>query len=153
MGLFTFVKDAGAKLFGMDTTEETNENKENQIKTFVSDFGFGVSDFNVNVDTEKATLTGTANTSEEKEKLILAVGNIQGITSVEDNISVTDNTPAAEFYTVQSGDTLGKVAKSFYGNPSKYTVIFEANRPMLKDPDLIYPGQVLRIPSENATIA
>ncbi len=50
------------------------------------------------------------------------------------------------FYTVESGDTLWKIADDHYGDGSKYPVIFEANTPMLKNPDLIYPGQVLRIP-------
>ena len=50
-------------------------------------------------------------------------------------------------YTVQAGDNLSKIAKQFYGNPNKYPVIFEANKPMLKDPDKIYPGQKLRIPA------
>ena len=45
-----------------------------------------------------------------------------------------------------SGDTLGKIAKNYYGNAMKYPVIFEANKPMLTHPDKIYPGQVLRIP-------
>ena len=53
----------------------------------------------------------------------------------------------ATFYTVKSGDTLGKIAQELYGSASKYTVIFEANQPMLKDPDKIYPGQSLRIPA------
>jgi nucleoid-associated protein YgaU len=53
----------------------------------------------------------------------------------------------ATFYTVKSGDTLGKIAQEQYGSASKYTVIFEANQPMLKDPDKIYPGQSLRIPA------
>jgi len=58
----------------------------------------------------------------------------------------SDEQPSSRFYTVKSGDTLGKIAKEFYGNAGKYPVIFEANKPMLKDPDRIYPGQVLRIP-------
>ena len=48
----------------------------------------------------------------------------------------------------QTGDTLSKIAKEMYGDANKYPVIFEANKPMLKDPDKIYPGQVLRIPAE-----
>ena len=51
-------------------------------------------------------------------------------------------------YTVQSGDTLSKISKEFYGDANKYNQIFEANKPMLSDPDKIYPGQVLRIPAE-----
>ena len=54
--------------------------------------------------------------------------------------------PEARYYTVVKGDSLSKIAKEMYGNAMKYPVIFEANKPMLKDPDLIYPGQVLRIP-------
>ncbi|GAB5451018.1 MAG: peptidoglycan-binding protein LysM [Halioglobus sp.] len=53
---------------------------------------------------------------------------------------------ASTFYTVQSGDTLGAIAKAHYGDAGKYPLIFEANQPMLKDPDKIYPGQSLRIP-------
>ena len=55
---------------------------------------------------------------------------------------------ASRFYTVQSGDTLSKIAREFYGDAGKYPRIFEANKPMLKDPDKIYPGQMLRIPPE-----
>ncbi len=54
--------------------------------------------------------------------------------------------PEAKYYTVVKGDTLSKIAKASYGDAMKYPVIFEANKPMLKDPDKIYPGQVLRIP-------
>jgi nucleoid-associated protein YgaU len=51
-------------------------------------------------------------------------------------------------YTVEKGDTLSGIAKKFYGDASDYPVIFEANKPMLSDPDKIYPGQVLRIPAQ-----
>jgi nucleoid-associated protein YgaU len=49
-------------------------------------------------------------------------------------------------YTVQKGDTLSKISKQYYGDPNKYNRIFEANRDQLKDPDKIFPGQVLKIP-------
>jgi len=62
-------------------------------------------------------------------------------------MTVENVEPEAQFYTVVSGDTLGKIAKAHYGNAMKYPVIFEANTPMLSDPDKIYPGQVLRIPA------
>jgi nucleoid-associated protein YgaU len=61
-------------------------------------------------------------------------------------MEVANPKPEATFYTVKKGDYLSKIAKEVYGDASKYNVIFEANKPMLKDPDLIYPGQVLRIP-------
>jgi nucleoid-associated protein YgaU len=47
---------------------------------------------------------------------------------------------------VQKGDTLSKISKQYYGDPNQYNRIFEANRDQLKDPDKIFPGQVLKIP-------
>jgi len=55
-------------------------------------------------------------------------------------------TAAPRTHTVQSGDTLSKIAKSVYGDANKYMKIFEANKDKLKDPNLIKPGQVLAIP-------
>jgi nucleoid-associated protein YgaU len=55
-------------------------------------------------------------------------------------------TAPSRSYTVQKGDTLSKIAEHYYGNASKWRVIFEANTDLIKDPDLIYPGQTLRIP-------
>ena len=54
---------------------------------------------------------------------------------------------ASTTYTVVSGDSLSKIAKREYGSAQKWRVIFEANRDVIKDPDLIYPGQVLKIPA------
>ena len=67
---------------------------------------------------------------------------------VDDQMSVAQAAPQppAVFYTVKSGDTLSKIAQEHLGSANKYPVIFEANTPMLKDPNKIYPGQVLRIP-------
>ena len=88
----------------------------------------------------------------EKEKIILALGNVTGIASVDDKMEteltsrdVIVNADSV-FYTVQKGDSLSKIAKAHYGNSGKYHAIFEANKPMLKSPELIYPGQMLRIP-------
>ena len=72
---------------------------------------------------------------------------MKGVARVDDRLEVLQKEPEAQFYTVKSGDSLSKIAKVFYGNAMKYPVIFEANKPMLKSPDKIYPGQVLRIPA------
>lgn len=86
-------------------------------------------------------------TQEAREKLVLAIGNTSGIAHVDDDgIVVLAPQPEASFYTVQRGDTLSKIAQAKLGNAGKYAIIFEANEPMLKDPDRIHPGQVLRIP-------
>ena len=90
---------------------------------------------------------GTVAAQDVREKVILVVGNTAGVESVHDNLAVDKPEPEAKFYTVVRGDTLSKIAKEFYGNANKYPKIFEANKPMLKDPDKIYPGQVLRIPA------
>ncbi len=86
------------------------------------------------------------NSQGDKEKIVLAVGNTAGIGRVDDQFEIENPEPEATFYTVQSGDSLSKIAKQQYGNAMKYPAIFEANEPMLTDPDKIYPGQVLRIP-------
>lgn len=96
---------------------------------------------------EKVTVTGTTLTNADREKVILALGNCEGVGCVDDQISVSNPEPEAQFYTVESGDSLSKISKSFYGDPMKYNQIFEANKPMLEHPDKIYPGQVLRIPT------
>ncbi len=155
MGLFSFVKNAGAKLFGKKEEEaeansaEANQQKEALIREFVTKFDLQIEDLEVFVEGDKATLKGKAASQAEKEKLILAVGNINGIGSVDDHMAVEAPEPEAQMYTVQRGDSLSKISKEYYGDPMKYNVIFEANKPMLKDPNLIYPGQVLRIPPLN----
>lgn len=52
----------------------------------------------------------------------------------------------AQYHEVQKGDTLGKIARQYYGDASLYMTIFEANKDQLKDPNRIFPGQKLRIP-------
>jgi nucleoid-associated protein YgaU len=94
-------------------------------------------------------LEGEVAKQEDGEKISLAVGNVEGVSSVDNRLEVAVPEPEAQFYTVVSGDSLSKIAKQFYGNANKYPVIFEANKPMLNHPDKIYPGQVLRIPAES----
>lgn len=163
MGLFDFVKDAGRKIFGGDdqpegksaaaqaaSDEEARQTNDRYraaaLVRFVNGLGLEVSDLSVKVDGETATLKGTCATQEIREKVVLAVGNVAGISKVDDQLTVSSPEAEATFYTVERGDTLSKIAKDHYGKASKYMVIFEANRPMLEDPDKIYPGQVLRIP-------
>lgn len=152
MGLFSFIKNAGAKVFGIGkTTEEEAAEKANKLVDAVNALELSVADLAISVDDDKATVTGEATDLATKEKVVLVVGNTEGIATVEDNMTVAEVEEIAEeemaqFHTVVSGDTLGKIAKTFYGDAMKYPVIFEANKPMLKHPDKIYPGQVLRIP-------
>lgn len=152
MGLFTFIKDAGAKIFGGKTSAEkeaeSEASKAEKIAELVHKLDLGVEGFSVSVDGDKATVKGAAPTQAVREKVILAAGNVEGIASVEDNISVESAEAEADFYTVKSGDSLSKIAKEFYGDAMKYPQIFEANKPMLSDPDKIYPGQTLRIPKQ-----
>ena len=93
----------------------------------------------------RVTLTGTVSSQCAREKLVLLMGNHQGVGQVVDRLVVSVSSSSSWFYTVVKGDTLPKIARATYGDPLAYSVIFEANRPMLKSPDLIYPGQVLRI--------
>ncbi len=143
MGLFDFVKDAGAKIFA--NASDAAKAITGHVKKEVPDSNSG--DVQVEYSDGTVKVSGNAATQADKEKIILAAGNIHGVNKIEDNIRVTggDQKPS-RMYTVKSGDTLSKIAKEMYGNAGDYPKIFEANKPMLKDPDKIYPGQVLRIP-------
>lgn len=143
MGLFDFVKGAGQKLFGGG--EKANTEAALNLKNMVAGMGIPVENLDIDVDGDLATITGVAPTQADREKLVLLVGNVNGIAKVDDRLTLTPEPPAV-FYTVVSGDSLSKISKAHYGDPMKYTAIFEANRPMLEHPDKIYPGQVLRIP-------
>ena len=116
------------------------------LKDKVAELGLKSDGLDVSVDGDTVKVSGKAMSQEEREKIVLALGNVAGIASVEDSFEAADAAPEATFYTVKKGDNLSKIAKASYGKSSKYPVIFEANRPMLNHPDKIYPGQVLRIP-------
>lgn len=164
MGLIDFVKSAGEKLGLGAPSEEEKEAAANEayedakarlgdrrvahaIAKKVGAMNFSIDDFSVNVDGDTATVNGTAANQEVKEKVALVVGNTEGIARVDDRMVVGAAGAGGNFHTVESGDTLSAIAKKHYGDASKYNAIFEANKPMLSDPDKIYPGQVLRIPS------
>ncbi|MDH3237693.1 MAG: peptidoglycan-binding protein LysM [Deltaproteobacteria bacterium] len=153
MGLIDFVRDAGEHI--MDTVgvvfgggEAAEKKAAEALVKSVHALGIPVRDLSIQVKGDVATVSGTAQTQADREKVVLAVGNTKGIAKVDDQITVEKKEPEATYYTVQRGDTLSKIAKAHYGNAMKYPVIFEANRPMLKDPDKIYPGQNLRIPPQ-----
>jgi nucleoid-associated protein YgaU len=150
MGLISFIKNAGEKIFKSE--EKREQEKAALILDHIKKFGFDTSSIQVTVDDDKVTLTGKVDTQENKNKIIVTAGNVEGIASVDDMliviqpVQVAPPQPEKQFYTVKKGDYLSKIAKEVYGNASKYNIIFEANKPMLKDPNLIYPGQVLVIP-------
>lgn len=161
MGLFSFIKDAGEKLFGIgdakaveqeqasvDKIANANKAAADAIKAYVVKMGLEAENLEIGFDgkTAAVSVAGDVDTQETKEKILLCCGNVRGVVSVEDNMTVTHVEPDAQFHTVVSGDTLSKIAKQFYGNANAYMKIFEANKPMLSHPDKIYPGQMLRIP-------
>jgi nucleoid-associated protein YgaU len=162
MGLISFVKSAGRALFGKDEEAPkapstggpspaeiqalADRKKAARLVQFVQGLGFQVNDLSVKVAGDTATVKGSVASQADREKIVLAIGNTGGIASVDDQIEVDNPEPEATYHTVVRGDTLSAIAKKYYGSASKYPVIFEANKPMLEDPDKIYPGQVLRIP-------
>lgn len=148
MGLFSFIKGAGKKLFGSKETPEVKAvelTKTQALEKEINDLGLSIGELKVEL-AEQVVVSGTTNTNAERERIILALGNVEGVGCIEDNIVVANPEPEAVFYTVQGGDSLSKISKSQYGDPMRYNEIFEANKPMLSHPDKIYPGQVLRIP-------
>ncbi|NSX53179.1 peptidoglycan-binding protein LysM [Parasulfitobacter algicola] len=141
MGLWNFVKSAGKSLIGKDDAPE--EVTQAALVKEVGDLGFKTDGLDISVDGDKVKISGDGIDQETKEKIILAVGNVEGVAEVEEDISGNDPV----FHTVEKGDTLWGIAQKTLGDGNRHNEIFEANKPMLSHPDKIYPGQVLRIPT------
>ena len=166
MGMFSFIKEAGEKLFGRGEAKAAQEaaaaapTPENvaalsktagdAIAAYINSMGLKVDGLQVSFDAPSGTVTvaGVAPDQATKEKVLLCCGNVEKVSSVKDMMSMASSSPESKMYVVVSGDNLSKISKQFYGTPNKYPQIFEANQPMLSDPDKIYPGQVLRIPPD-----
>ena len=142
MGLFDFMKNAGKALGLLNDDGESAE----KLKAEIVSMDLPVRDLAVDFKGGTVTLSGAVESQEIREKVILTTGNVEGVEKVNDLLEVDQPAPEARFHTVKRGDTLSGISKKYYGNAMKYMVIFDANTPMLKDPNLIYPGQVLRIP-------
>ena len=164
MGLMSFIKEAGEKLFGKGEAKAAQDaaaqspSPENvarlntaageAIENYIDTMGLEVDALEVQFDgaTGTVTVSGQAPDQATKEKVLLCCGNVQSVSAVNDMLTVAEAAPTAQWYTVVKGDNLSKIAKKFYDDANKYPAIFEANKPMLKHPDKIYPGQMLRIP-------
>jgi nucleoid-associated protein YgaU len=162
MALIDFIRDAGEKLFHkaqQTSTAEATRSSSDSVKAadaaagdailgYIKAQNLDATALTVTYDssTSTATVYGVAPDQATREKIILCAGNVSSVSHVDDRMSVEQGGPEAKFYTVKSGDTLSKIAKESYGDANQYDKIFEANRPMLKSADKIYPGQVLRIP-------
>lgn len=147
------MKSAGAGLFGNDDDKDVK--KENLV-SHVKSLGLPTDGLTIKVDDEVVTVSGKVDSTAHAEKIALALGNVKGVSKVDNRLEVHQKEaaekkpapPKPRFYQVESGDTLSKIAEEYYNDPLKYNQIFEANQPMLSDPDKIYPGQMLRIPHE-----
>ncbi|MFM7811774.1 MAG: peptidoglycan-binding protein LysM [Acinetobacter junii] len=156
MGLFDFVKGIGKKNNApaepqpapATPAEPSAQEVANKLLGLIKSLGLGVEGLAVtyNGNTDTAIIKGQVKSQADKEKIILIVGNIDHVAQVDDQMTVEVPEPESKFYTVKSGDNLSKIAKEVYGDANQYPKIFEANKPMLKDPDEIFPGQILRIP-------
>ena len=156
MGLFDFVKGIGKKNTAAAepqvapvAAEPTAQEVANKLLGHIKSLGLPISGLSVsyNATTDLATVVGQVQSQADREKIILAVGNIDHVAQVDDQLTVATPEPESKFYTVKSGDNLSKISKEFYGDSNQYNKIFEANRPLLKNADDIFPGQVLRIPA------
>ena len=160
MGLFTFIKEAGEKLFHHESAKPDATSASNDVSALNDTAGKAILDYirtqnlsaeNLSVafdgSTSTATVSGEAADQATREKIVLCCGNVASVEHVNDQMTVAGASEAtARFYTVKSGDTLSKISKEMYRDANQYMSIFEANKPMLGDPDKIYPGQMLRIP-------
>jgi nucleoid-associated protein YgaU len=164
MSLINFIADAGEKLFGTPTAApaapaggaapdvtQLNAAAGAAITKYVASQNLTAQNLTVSYDgaSKTATVTGVAPDQATKEKIVLSVGNVHSVAKVDDRLMVAQSGAASTFYEVKAGDSLSKIAKSVYGDANAYPKIFDANKPMLADPNKIYPGQQLRIPANN----
>ena len=157
MGLFDFVKGIGKKNTApaeqqaapATPTEPSAQEVANKLLGHIKALGLPVAGLSVSYNgaSDLATIKGQVQSQADREKIVLAVGNVDHVAQVDDQMTVATPAPESKFYTVKSGDNLSKVSKEFYGDANQYNKIFEANRPLLKSADDIFPGQVLRIPA------
>ena len=166
MGFFNFIQDAGQRLFGhkelaqaateaaddasaQSNLDEACDKASAAISSYIEQQNLGIEALVVSVEGSTSTVTveGIAPTQEASEKVTLCCGNVAGIKDVNNLLSVAEPADEAQYHDVARGDTLSHIAKEYYGNANAYMKIFEANEPMLSDPDKIYPGQKLRIPA------
>ena len=144
MGLFDFVKNIGKKIF---PPEAKPEDAATKIRSEIDAAALNIKDLTVAYDDGRCTLTGECPTAEAMQKAVLIAGNIQGVSEVNiAGLKVPEPKEKVEYYIIVKGDTLSKIAKQYYGDANKYPRIFEANREVIKNADLIFPGQKIRIP-------
>ena len=163
MGMISFIKEAGQKLFGNKpeiaaaVAEPTSAEKaaaanavaSEAISKYVVAQGLPIDGLTISFSgaDQIITVAGPVANQETREKIVVCCGNVHGIAGVADEMTCPA-VPECIYHTVEVGDTLSAVAKKAYGNANLYPQIFEANKPMLSSPDKIYPGQVLRIPPQ-----
>jgi nucleoid-associated protein YgaU len=141
MGLFDFVKGIGNKIFSQEDEAPV------KIKQHIEESNPGIKDLDIQFNDGTVSMSGEADSAEAMEKAVLMAGNIQGVSDVAaDNLASPPAAQKVEYYTIVKGDTLSAIAKRHYGDARKYPRIFEANREVIKDPDLIFVGQKIRIP-------
>ena len=164
MSLISFLQDAGEKLFSHPKAAPAaagaapapdiaalNATASKAIETYIASQGLKADGLDVAYDgaTQTVTVSGVAPDQTSKEKIVLCCGNVSSVAKVNDMLTVAAPAePESTYREVKSGDTLSKIAKDAYGDANAYMKIFEANKPMLSNPDKIYPGQMLRIPAK-----
>ena len=143
MGLLSFAKNIGKKLFGSD------DDPAEKLKEHIEESNPGITNLDVQVVDGVATIKGDTEDPSALEKVILMAGNALGIEEVRaDEVTAPEQTNTVEYYEVQKGDSLWKIATNAYGDGNRHPDIFEANKEVIQNPDLIFPGQMLRIPQD-----
>ena len=147
MGLLDFARDVGRQLF--DTDDEAADNIKQHLEIKLS----GIKDLSVEFDDGVATICGECPNEATRNTAILIAGDVKGVEKiVADDLTYPEPPPEEkekfELYEIVSGDTLGGIAKRFYGKASLYTRIHEANKELIPDPNKIYPGQKIKIPMD-----
>lgn len=145
MGLFDFAKGIGKKVFGTD-----DDDASKKLQAHIEEDNPGMTNLQVSVEDGVATITGEAESAGALEKAILMAGNAMGIEEVRaGDVVAPESEFEVQYYEIVKGDSLWKIATKFYGDGNKYKKILAENLQVIKDPDLIFPGQKIRIPMDD----
>ena len=156
MGVFSFKRGVGTSLWSrksnqiievIPTIEDVELEKASLLRRFIRNLGLACKGFIIETIREQVHIKGSVNTQGEREKIILALGNVSGVKTVIDELAVEYPDQPAVFHEIKNGDSLSKIATSYYGDPNLKDRLLEANSPLVKEPKALYPGQVIRVPS------
>ena len=128
------------------SASELKARQEGMLEGLIYNARLKIKNLDVDLEGDRLIVYGETEHADHRQKALLLLGNVSGISEVDNRISLTVPEQTFFIYEIQNGDSLSLLAKRFYGDMLMYNKIFEANKDVIEDPNLIYPGQKIIIP-------